>query len=61
MPRKRYSSEQISVHLRDAELELVEGQGTLLGIRVHFCRERIADFFWQQFNRPWTRTHSWST
>jgi len=28
MPRKRYSSEQIIVHLREAEVELAKGQAT---------------------------------
>ena len=28
MPRKRYSSEQIIVHLREAEVELAKGQTT---------------------------------
>ncbi len=28
MPRKRYSSEQIIVHLREAEVELAKGQST---------------------------------
>jgi len=28
MPRKRYSSEQIIVHLREAEVELAKGQPT---------------------------------
>jgi putative transposase len=28
MPRKRYSSEQIIIHLREAEVELAKGQST---------------------------------
>ncbi len=28
MPRKRYSSEQIIIHLREAEVELAKGQTT---------------------------------
>jgi putative transposase len=28
MPRKRYTSEQIIVHLREAEVELAKGQST---------------------------------
>ena len=28
MPRKRYTSEQIIVHLREAEVELAKGQPT---------------------------------
>ena len=28
MPRKRYTSEQITVHLREAEVELAKGQTT---------------------------------
>ena len=31
-----------------------------IGIRVHFCCRLTAYFFWQQFSRPWDRTHSWS-
>lgn len=34
MPRKRYTSEQIIVHLREAEVELGKGQAT-----VEVCRK----------------------
>jgi len=46
MPRKRYSSEQIIIHLREAEVELAKGQTTAevcrkLGITEQtYCRWR---------------------
>jgi len=42
MPRKRYSSEQIILQLREAEVELAKGQTTaptvpLDSLRIHEC------------------------
>jgi putative transposase len=59
MPRKRYSSEQTIVHLREAEVELAKGQATAevcrkLGISeqtYYRCRKEYASLRVDQVRR----------